>query len=272
MPLESAVRELFNKTAQVKQGLNELLTIDLYGDKVDRSEMPSVPSLIGPTGEFLLYKLIGSSMFESMGRKLKAMNNLCKDICIETPEILTVKWLTNSVQWIHSLTSKLIFGKSGKLELSIYDAEQLALMGSTLFLGIEDVVKRCVVKHKVVVYTNKNTRNFSVRIAKGGATHSVGGYVLCWIEFCFNSLRGDIYLYKQFGKEAHSICSRNDTSILSLKTLSDMLEKGKSNLLIPPYEETISDIHEFLKRHDWPISETTNETKSKLELHHDLIT
>ena len=255
MPLSPTVQNIFRDALIIEDELQGLLTSDLCGNEVDRSSMPSIPSLIGPNGEFFLKKLIWDPIYVDMLNKLKKLNHISNELGTETPETISIKWLSCAVQWIESVVSKIKV--SGKLHLSLQDAEELAIAGAKLFLNIEDTVKRSFSRHKIVLYTNKNTRNFSVRMARGGATHSVGGYTLRWIEFCFNSLRGDIFLHKDFIRKFDSFRSVDDLSISSLKALSTMLEEANNTLLILPDQETKEAIHEIQMQYNWPMGEET---------------
>lgn len=252
MPLNSAVQNIFHLVSTIENQFTDLLTCDFSGNEIDRSPMPDIPSLIGKNGQFFLQKLIWDPIYVGMKNKLIMMTHLSSELGTETPDTISIKWLSLAVQWIESVVSKIKV--SDQLHISLKDAEELAITGSDLFLNIEDKVKRSFSRHKIVLYTNKNTRNFSVRMARGGATHSVGGYTLRWIEFCFNSLRGDIFLHKDFVRKVDSFRSLDDMSISSLKTLSIIVEEAKSNLLIPPDQETIEAIHKMQVEYNWPTS------------------
>ena len=269
MPLEATVKNVYNKAKKIEDELNDLLTHELYGDEVDRDSIPDEPSLIGPEGQFYFKKLIWSSMYGQMNDKLRSMNALCDDLSIKTPEITTIRWISSATQWIETIVPKMDFGKSRKLQISIDDAEELAVTGSSIFLGVDDIVKRCVSRHKIVLYSSKKSRNFTVKIARGGTMYSVGGYVLRWIEFCFNALRGDLYLSNEMTKKLDSLCYQNNDSIASLEELSDLVDEAERELLIPPDATTMENAYELLNRRDF-LTKTRDENGPILS--HDLIT
>ena len=182
-------------------------------------------------------------------RKLTTFARFCtfKVLCdelddIKTTEVITMQWISAAVEWIDSLSSLMVFGEKAKLELSLENAEDLAISGASVLLGVEDLVKKSILRHKISLYTNEKTRNFSVKIARGGTTHSMGAYVLRWIEACFNGLRGDIYATYEFSRSVEEFSTElDDSSNPTIASLSEMRE----NLFVTPTKEVIQSFAEL---------------------------
>lgn len=273
LPLEPVVRQIYEGTVTVETELNKLLTFDIYSDKVDRIPIPDTLSLIGPRGEFYLKKICGNSSYKEMQNRLTAMVASCDELLADTPETRTIRWLSNAINWIENIASKLTIGHRGKMQLSSEDAEDLVVMGSKIFLEIEDIIKRCMIKYKIVLYANKQTRYFTVTIARGGAIHSIGGYVLRWVEFCFNGLRGDIYLASQLEQKLQSYCPENNDSVSTTsEKLSELVEEAEEDLLIPPTREVMENVYNVLRSSNIAI-QNNKEKKSDSTIHfsHELI-
>ncbi len=252
--------------------LNNLLTFDIYSDKEDRVPIPDVLSLIGPKGEFFLKKICGSSSYKEMQNRLTAMVASCDELLADTPETRTIRWLSNAISWIEIIASKLTIGHRGKMQLSSEDAEDLVLMGSKIFLEIEDVIKRCMAKYKIVLYANKQTRYFTVTIVRDGAIHSIGGYVLRWVEFCFNGLRGDIYKTSQLEQKLQSYCPRNNESVSASEELSELVEEAEEDLFIPPARKVMENVYNVLRSSNITIqSNEDKKSDSTIHFSHELI-
>lgn len=243
MPLHAIVKRVYHNVSTIEDELKDILTSDIDSDDIDRTPIPTSPSLIGSNGEFCLFKLVGNHTFVEMQQRLRVIDDLCEELDdIKTTEVITIQWISSAVQWIESLSSLMVFGKKAKLELSLENAEDLAISGATVLLGVEDVVKKSILRHKISLYTNEKTRNFSVKIARGGTTHSMGAYVLRWIEACFNGLRGDIYATYEFTRSVEEFSSElDDLSIATIASLSEM----KDNLFVTPTKEVIQSFAEL---------------------------
>ncbi len=247
LPLHSVVQRVFDSVSIIEDELKAILTADIDSDDIDRTPIPTCASLIGSQGEFSIFKLVGGKIFMEMQNSLHKVDKLCNELDdIKTTEVITIQWISSAVHWIESLSSLMAFGKNGKLELSLENAEELAISGSSILLGVEDVVRKCILRHKISLYTNDKTRNFSVKVARGGITHSLGAYVLRWIEYCFNGLRGDIYATYEFTKSVENFSSQNGSCREAIRALSEI----KANLFVSPAKETNEYFHDLCKKHN----------------------
>ena len=280
MQLESTVEQIYERAISVEYGLKALLTFDLYGDTVDRAIIPNTPSLLGPNGEFYFNKVIASSMYKQMQQNLNSLLCQCDELSANTHEAVTIRWLRNVIEWVENVSTYLKIGPYGKYQLSFEDTENLIILGSNIFLDVDDVVKRTMSKYKIGIHANRNTRYFAVKIAKGGATHSIGGYVLRWIEFCFNGLRGDLYLsneldkklldlYVESSKESASGASGASGAISNTtSSIKELLQEAKTNLLILPDTQTMIKAQAIL---DESMDINHDDVPKNEELNHNLI-
>lgn len=235
LPLHSVVQRVLENVTTIENELNAILTSDIDSDDIDRTPIPTSPSLLGDDGEFFLFKLIGGNIFLQMQQSLHRVDALFDELDdIKTSEVITMQWISTAVRWVESLSSQMVFGKNGKLELSLPKAEELAVSGASILLGVEDVVRKCILRHKISLYTNDKTRNFSVKVARGGITHSIGAYVLRWIEYCFNGLRGDIYETYRFTQSVENFPPEDGSYEEAIESMSDI----RANLFVSPTKET----------------------------------
>eukprot|EP01083_Nonionella_stella_P298287 1012630_1 len=239
--------------------MEDLFSKDDY--RVDRKGLPSFESLIGESGEFLLLRTIESNEFEIMKQKMTAMKPTLNNLSVRTPEKLLYKWLLAVLNWIDRFGDALLepfqpdATMLNKIHLSMEDAKLIIDEGHELFSNISDVSRKHLLKLRVSVFVRNGTGRISIKKCKGGLNHSVGGTVLWWSAFCYNSLRNDMATTLHWSKRAKSFLSKS-ASISNLLALTGLHKEAEEFLMVAPDEEDImTKIVETLNENSMPVDE-----------------
>ena len=89
MPRESAVSEILESAKTFERRLHSFLGQDFDETRAsnwqDRAQYPNSNSLLGSSGEFLLYRLTGSPLYTSLLSALEQIATLAEDVLADTP-------------------------------------------------------------------------------------------------------------------------------------------------------------------------------------------
>ena len=198
MPRERAVNGILENSKEFEIQLHNLLGQDYEGSSPDRAAFPDSNSLVGKNGEFILYRLTGGAIFESLQASTQSLSDVAENLLAETPGKAAFEWIRQAVRWIerlnNSVSTESPFSKSfgKKLVIPGVDAREILEQGESFFLHIPEDLKATLSKHGIFVSTNKQDRTLRVVVKKDGSHHSVGGKVIRWCPVLFDCLRADI--------------------------------------------------------------------------------
>ena len=224
MPREEAVRKVLDRAHDFEESLAGLLNSDFEGIQADKTPYPESDSLVGKNGDFLLYRLTGSTLFEELKATLKKMSKIAADVLADTPGKMAFDWIVKAVAWIQDLkeavddTSSAKSHGSGKLAIPSSDAKELLERGNNLFLEFTDDVRRTLAAHKISLSTNKQTERLTVVIGKGGALHSLGGTAIKWCPLLLEWLKADVERLEEWEREVIDLSTAFQSMATTLET------------------------------------------------------
>lgn len=198
MPREKAIKNMLKATQKFEVELHEFLGKDYEGASPDRAAYPETGSLAGGDGSFVLYRLTGSPLFESLKSSIQSIAETADDVFAETPGKATFDWIRRAVSWIESLQAAvsyqdpllLGYGAGPKLIIPSWQARKLLKEGEEILLDVPDDLRRTLSQHKIYVSTTKEGK-LTVKSKKGGAHHAVGVTAIRWCPLLFDSLKAD---------------------------------------------------------------------------------
>jgi hypothetical protein len=206
MPRETAVKQVLDRAREFEELLSTLLDTDFEGSSPDKAPYPESNSLVGRNGEFLLYRLTGSTLYESLKTRLQTMSSASEAVLADTPGKAAFEWIVKAVSWIDEL-NKSVSDASSKLVIPHAEAMRFLDHGTGLFLEITDELRKTLASHKIFLSTNKQTKRLTVVIGKGGAMHSLGGTAIKWCPLLFEWLKEDVTHQSQW--EARAVEAAN---------------------------------------------------------------
>ena len=184
MPREDAVTEILERVKAFETHLHKFLGEDYDGNNPDRAPYPDANSLVGDSGEFLLYRLTGSPLFTVLLSSIETIANTGQHLLADTPGKMAFEWIRRAVAWIESLRAAVTLKayRAGsfvaeRLVITESDARHILEDGKSFFLEIPDDLKKTLSFHYINVSTNKVDEKLTVVFKKGGAHHSVGGKI-----------------------------------------------------------------------------------------------
>lgn len=207
MPRESAVRTILEKSKEFDIKLHAFLRQDFDGKNADRAAYPGSRSLVGKRGEFVLFRLTGSELFESVRRAMEELAAISENVFAETPEKITFEWIQRAVTWIDELneaaTDESPFGNDTNGIFTIPEEKARILMkrGRIIFPDIPKDLKSTLSQHGIFVSANKVGQTLNVSLKKDGAHHSVGGTVIRWCPILLKCLSNDMLRMEEWQKE-----------------------------------------------------------------------
>ncbi|CAB9514346.1 Transcription factor S-II (TFIIS), central domain [Seminavis robusta] len=281
MPREAAVAEMLESARAFETHLHNFLGKDYAG--ADRAPYPNTRSLMGRSGEFLLYRLVGGSLYSSLTASLESISTMAQDVFADTPGKAAFEWIRKSVAWIESLraaVTQVSYTADTVIERLVVteaDARAIWAAGKCFFLDIPEDLKKTLSAHRIFVSTNKTAERLKVVFKKGGAHHSVGGTVVRWLPILFDSLREDLKKldswkqsvtevqknFQDYSDERNGVFSDNDmTHLLGLSDeVAMLIEEGIGSLVVAPSKDVIDSmgdlqarLQEVLKRHQSSVS------------------
>lgn len=211
MPREGAVNGILRTSEEFESKLHAFLSMDFDGPYPDRAAYPNSHSLVGRTGEFILFRLTMGELFESVLESVNELSSIAENVHAETPEKVTFEWIKRAVSWIEQLNDSVTddspFNAADKKALVIPEEIGRVLLQSarSIFLDVPDDLKKTLSQHGIFVSTNKQDQNLRVVLKKDGAHHSVGGTVIRWCPILFECLRADLTRLDHFRKELEVI-------------------------------------------------------------------
>jgi hypothetical protein len=283
MPREGAVNGIVESSNEFEVQLHSFLGTDYEGPSPDRAAFPDSGSLVGKKGEFILFRLTGSELFELMQVSMHALSLVAENVLAETPGKATFDWIRLAVLWIERLADAVT--KDSPFEdahgniLVIPGTEARVILqdGKELFLTIPEDLKKTLSQHGIFVSTNKQERTLRVTLKKDGAQHSVGGTVIRWCPILFDSLRADVSRLDRWEKELTRILiefnkffsetrdhpKHNEKNLYRWycfrEQVSTLLNDGAESLLVAPqrglvnsFRNLLNSIQNYLTKHSKP--------------------
>lgn len=282
MPREAAVRRVLDRAREFEESLAGLLNTDFEGNLADKTPYPDSDSLVGRNGDFLLYRLTGSTLYETLKDTLKKMAEIRKGILADTPGTYVFDWIVKAVAWIDDLES--VVEDSDKLAIPNVDAKRLLARGNDLFLEFTDDIRRILAVHKISLSTNKQTERLTVVIGKGGAMHSLGGTAIKWCPLLLEWLKADLERLGDWtakavdaAKEFQTMAAKEATSqtpdretinrwFQLRERVSLVLDEGQESLVIAPQRSNITNLRTLLTGIDTRLVEIQAKAKKSLGL------
>jgi len=197
MPRESAVTRILESAKTFETHLYKFLGQDYDGLNPDLAPYPDTNSLIGKSGEFLLYRLTGSPLYEKLLLDIEQISEVADNVLADTPGKTAFEWIRQAVAWIESLresiTRRACSGDYHRLVISESNARSILDTGRSFFLDIPDDLRKTLSMHRIYIRAPKSAGDkLKVFVKKRGAHHSVGGTAVRWCPFLFDSLKEDI--------------------------------------------------------------------------------
>lgn len=207
MPREGAVKRILQNSKEFEIQLHSFLGKDFDGPNPDRAAYPDSHSLVGDNGEFILFRLTGSELFEYMQKSMKELSVVAENVFAETPGKTTFDWIDRAVTWIEELNDSVTkespfqVARENILVVPEERGRELVKSGAEIFLNIPDDLKRTLSHHGIFVSTNKQEQSLRVVLKKDGAHHSVGGTVIRWCPILFECLKADVTRLETWQRE-----------------------------------------------------------------------
>ena len=262
MPRHKAVKAMVDAKREFETQLEYFLSQDFDGNQ-DNAPLPKGDSLVGRNGQFILYRLTGSSLFSMMQTSIQSLGVIGDNVFAETRGKATFDWMRSAVTWIKELVdaveaqSKLTDNNEKLLVIPLKDATRLCKSGETIFLQTtsKDVTKT-LSNHGIYVSVNSIKKRLNVRLKKDGAHHSVGGIIIRWCPILFDALRADVAKLelwenglKKVVDDFNAFAAQTSSANASQANLfqwycyfmdiQTALEEGQNTLVVSPKKETI---------------------------------
>ena len=258
MPRESAVKEVLENAHTFEIELHNMLGEDFTLSATDKSPYPDSDSLVGDNGDFHMYRLTGSPLFEELLHATKRVEKVANAVCADTPGKSAFDWIKRAVQWVQSLEEAVIdespLSCVNGLSIPVESARHLITVGNDLFLdGVSEDIRKTLSVHKILLSTNKQTNKLTVSIGKGGAHHSIGGVCIKWCPLLHEWLKEDFIRLTEWETRV-TLHSQNfelpqtDTIVdeevlyrvyLLLEDTERLLEEGRSALVVTPQRSLV---------------------------------
>jgi len=198
MPRHKAVKAMVDAKKEFEFQLESFLAQDFDGNQ-DNAPLPKGDSLVGQNGQFILYRLTGSSLFLLMQTSVQSLAAIGDKVFAETRGKAAFDWMRSAVIWIEELEdavitqSKFTNPDEKLLVIPLKDAKELCKSGETIFLETTNKdVTQTLSNHGIYASVNSITKRLNVRLKKDGAHHSVGGIIIRWCPILFDALRADV--------------------------------------------------------------------------------
>eukprot|EP00980_Cylindrotheca_fusiformis_P009231 scaffold2012_cov193-Cylindrotheca_fusiformis.AAC.3 len=269
MPRETAVTGILRSSTDFETQLHNFLGQDYEGVNPDRASFPEPDSLVGKRGEFILYRLTGSPLFEELQARVGQLDKVAEHVLAETPGKATFEWIKSAVSWIEELSDAVSDQspfKDGDPRLVLPSARAKSILqdGEQIFLILPDELKRTLSAHGIFVTTNKQDKTIRVTLKKDGAHHSCGGTVIRWCPVLFEALKADVRRLDNWEKSLSRILAdfnaffkatreklKNDENIYTWFTfqeqVAELLEYGEESLVVSPTKPFVTSFQNLLK-------------------------
>lgn len=260
MPRETAVQQVLDRAHEFEELFAALLDTDFEGRSPDKAPYHESNSLVGRSGEFLLYRLTGSALYESLKSHLRMMSSAAEAVLADTPGKAAFEWILKAVAWIDEL-NKSVSDAVGAVKLVIpyIDAVRIMENGNGLFLEITDELRKTLASHKIFLSTNKQTKRLTVVIGKGGALHSLGGTAIKWCPLLFEWLKEDVSRQQHWESRVVGMATAFQTVASQTGIPKDnkeaifqwlhyrekaslLLDEGRGSLVVTPREKIVSSL------------------------------
>jgi hypothetical protein len=285
MPRETAVNGIFQSSTDFETQLHDFLGQDYEGANPDRASFPESDSLVGKKGEFILYRLTGSPLFEELQARVHRLGSVAENVLAETPGKATFEWIMGAVSWIESLSDAVTVQspfKDGEPRLTLPSTEAKAILqeGEQIFLVLPDDLKRTLSTHGIFVTTNKQDETIRVTLKKDGAQHSCGGTVIRWCPILFEALKADVRRLKNWESALTKILGefnaffratrdqlKNDDNLYTWfsfqEQVAELLEYGQESLVIAPPKPFVTSFHNLLNSFRKYLAEQSSSEKNE---------
>mmetsp|Transcript_12615 Transcript_12615/g.30122 ORF Transcript_12615/g.30122 Transcript_12615/m.30122 type:complete len:2002 (-) Transcript_12615:73-6078(-) len=285
MPRETAVKSILESSREFETQLHDFLGLDYEGASPDRASFPSSDSLVGKGGEFILYRLTGSPLFEEVQTRQQSLSAVAEHVLADTRGKATFEWISNAVSWIESLVDAVIdkspFSDTNpRISVPSTEAKAILRQGEKIFLTLPDDLKRTLSQHGIMITTNKQDQTIKVIVKKDGAHHSCGGTVIRWCPILFEALRADtkrlerwessmtktLGEFNVFFKESRNL-EKDDETLYKWFTfqerVAELLESGHDALVVTPQKQFASSFQNLLISFQKYLAEHSNPTKNQ---------
>jgi hypothetical protein len=198
MPREKALKTMIQNSRQFETQLREFLARDYHGTNQDKSPFPTGRSLVGEKGQFILYRLTMSPLFDVMLSSMKNLSQISDNVFAVTPGKAAFDWMASAVAWIerlhHAVVTEAPFTHTAQklLVIPTKTAKELCILGEDIFLQTTEGMRQTLSNHGIYVSTSAQKKRLTVTLKKDGAHHSVGGIVMRWCPILFDALRADL--------------------------------------------------------------------------------
>jgi hypothetical protein len=263
MPRHKAVKAMVDAKKEFEIQLESFLAQDFDGNQ-DNAPLPKGDSLVGRNGQFILYRLTGSSLFSMMQTSVQSLATIGDNVFAVTPGKAAFDWMRSAVAWIEELQdavisqSKFTNANEKLLVIPTKDAKQLCKSGGNIFLQANKDVTQTLSNHGIYVSVNSIKKRLNVRLKKDGAHHSVGGIIIRWCPILFNALRADVTKLESWedglqkvvdnfnafeSKSSHANAIVDENNLYQwycyYMEVQTALEEGQNALVVSPTKDTI---------------------------------
>ncbi|VEU39421.1 unnamed protein product [Pseudo-nitzschia multistriata] len=234
MPRHKAVKTMLDISRKFEIQLENFLAQDFAGNQ-DNAPLPKGDSLLGRKGQFILYRLTGSSLFSMMQTSVQSLAEIGGDVLAETRGKAAFDWMRSAVKWIEDLQHAVVlqakFTDSNEKILAIpaKNARELCILGEDVFLQTNKDMTKTFSNHGIHVSTNSIKKRLIVKLKKKGAHHSVGGIIIRWCPILFNALRADMSKLELWESRLQKVIT--DFETFQTSSLIDSVTSDEENLL-----------------------------------------
>ena len=256
MPKKTALHDaLFNAHHLVKEVVN------LFVEDYKRKDMNILPvtssSLIGSSGEFILFQFVESPAYFDFKRMVKEISVTTEALVLMTPEKMLINWIVDIVGWVESLKVAAITScnksrSTNRFSITSKAGRKLLKDGFESLLGMSEDVKRFFLKLKISVLTNQHTKKMSVTVGKDCTYRSIGIYMLRWTVLCFNCFQRDMLQLDEWTIDVRSLLGGVRTQ--NLKSLEKKVQqaqylhwKARYSLMVSPDKDLSMKLSMFLE-------------------------
>jgi hypothetical protein len=193
LPEEDMLYSIIDQGLQIKVALDLFLTRPNLND--DTALVMQLPprfhSLVGRSGEFILFQFYNSSLYSQMKKYFGTCIPLCQKINIITGEKRALQWISDCLLWLDTLGGKFNNSTGPKLTIGSDDCKE-SIASAAHLLTISNDVTTTLASYSVGIAVKQSSGKVSLNVSNLAVSCSVGCYALRWFLFFYNALLADL--------------------------------------------------------------------------------
>jgi hypothetical protein len=223
-----------------RSNLNEQLEVVLRSP-------PRTCSLVGKSGEFILFQFYGSTLYSQLKEYFDQYVHSNERMTINTSDQYLLRWLSDLMRWADALGGKFHHSSSHKLTIGYDDCNESIAVGSKLLLSIPTDVLSSLASYYIGLVVKQPSGRLSLSVTDPVVSCSVGSYALRWFLFLFNALKADsmttegwhisLEKYTTLFLSSNTSQKRKD----SLKKIRDLVGEVNEKIVVMPLAVKLSE-------------------------------